>query len=207
MAQNPRMRNVLTLYTLSDDIQCHRVRLVLAAKGVAYERELVNPSKPPAELGELNPYASAPTLIDRDLTLYETSVICEYIDERFPHPPLMPIDPQSRARLRLVQTRVEREWLPMVAAIEGGGRHGETGRRQLRESLLASVPLFKMAKFLLNPEISLADCLVAPLIWRLPALGIDLPRSAAPIIDYGERLFASQGFARSLTADEKALRQ
>ncbi|MBU6403311.1 MAG: glutathione S-transferase N-terminal domain-containing protein [Pseudomonadota bacterium] len=207
MAQNPRMRNVLTLYTLSDDIQCHRVRLVLAAKGVAYERELVDPSKPPAELSELNPYASAPTLIDRDLTLYETSVICEYIDERFPHPPLMPIDPQSRARLRLVQTRVEREWLPMVAAIEGGGRHGETGRRQLRESLLASVPLFKMAKFLLNPEISLADCLVAPLIWRLPALGIDLPRSAAPVIDYGERLFASQGFARSLTASEKALRQ
>ena len=191
MAASPRMRNALTLFSSVDDVLCHRVRLVLAAKGVAYERELVDPGKPPAELAELNPYGSAPTLIDRDLTLYETSVICEYIDERFPHPPLMPIDPQSRARLRLVQTRVEREWLPMLAAIHDGGRHGEVARRQLRESLLGSVPLFKMAKFLLNPEISLADCLVAPLIWRLPALGIDLPRSAAPIIDYGERLFAS----------------
>lgn len=207
MAQNPRMRNVLTLYTLADDIQCHRIRLVLAAKGVAYEREMVDLSKPPPELGELNPYGTPPTLVDRDLTLYETSVICEYIDERFPHPPLMPIDPQSRARLRLAQTRVEREWLPMVAAIKEGGRHGETARRHLRESLVASVPLFKIAKFVLNQEISLADCLVAPLIWRLPALGIDLPRSAAPIIDYGERIFASQGFARSLTTEEKALRQ
>lgn len=207
MAQNPRMRNVLTLYTLADDIQCHRIRLVLAAKGVAYEREMVDPAKPPLELAELNPYGTAPTLVDRDLTLYETSVICEYIDERFPHPPLMPIDPQSRARLRLVQSRVEREWLPMVSAIQEGGRHGETARKQLRESLLASVPLFKMAKFVLNHEISLADCLVAPLIWRLPALGIELPRSAAPITDYGERLFASQGFTRSLTAEERALRQ
>ena len=207
MAHNPRLRNVLTLYTLADDIQCHRVRLVLAAKGVSYEREPVDAAKPPSELAELNPYVSAPTLIDRDLTLYETTVICEYIDERFPHPPLMPIDPQSRARLRLLQTRVERDWLPMVAAIKAGGRTGETARRQLRESLLASVPLFKMAKFVLNNEISLADCLVAPLIWRLPALGIDLPRSAAPVIDYGERLFASQGFARSLTADERPLRQ
>ncbi len=207
MAQNPRMRNVLTLYTLADDIQCHRVRLVLAAKGVAYERELVDAARPPAELSEFNPYASAPTLVDRDLSLYETGVICEYIDERFPHPPLMPIDPQSRARVRLLQARVERDWLPMVAAIGEGGRSGESARRQLRESLLASVPLFKMAKFLLNAEVSLADCLVAPLIWRLPALGIELPRSAAPILDYGERLFASQGFARSLTAEEKALRQ
>ncbi len=207
MAHNPRLRNVLTLYTLADDIQCHRVRLVLAAKGVPYEREVVDLTKPPAELGELNPYAGVPTLIDRDLVLYQTTVICEYIDERFPHPPLMPIDPQSRARVRLVQTRVERDWLPMVDAIQGGGRSGETARRQLRESLLASVPLFKMAKFVLNNEITLADCLVAPLIWRLPALGIDLPRSAAPVIDYGERLFASQGFTRSLTAEERALRQ
>ncbi len=207
MAQNPRMRNVLTLYTLADDIQCHRVRLVLAAKGVAYERELVDAARPPPELAELNPYGSTPTLVDRDLSLYDTTVICEYIDERFPHPPLMPIDPQSRARLRLVQNRVERDWLPMVAGIQAGGRSGETARRQLRESLLASVPLFKMAKFVLNHEISLADCMVAPLIWRLPALGIDLPRSAAPVIDYGERLFASQGFSRSLTAEERALRQ
>jgi RNA polymerase-associated protein len=206
MVQSARLRNALTLYTTADDIQCHRARLVLAAKGVSYERVLVDPARPPEDLVDLNPYASTPTLIDRELTLFDTAVVCEYIDERYPHPPLMPIDPQSRARLRVAAVRIEKDWLPEVDTIRAGGRPADAARKRLREHLLSTVPLFKASKFFLNPEMSLADCLVAPVIWRLPWLEVDLGREGKPIIDYGERLFHSQGFARSMTEQEKAMR-
>jgi RNA polymerase-associated protein len=206
MVQNTRSRTVLTLYTTAEDIQCHRTRLVLAAKGVTYDRVLMDPAKPPTDLTDLNPYGTAPTLVDRDLVLYDTAVVCEYLDERYPHPPLMPIDPLSRARLRLACVRIEYDWLPEVATIRTGGRPADAARKRLREHLLSSLPLFKASKFFLNPEMSLADCLVAPVIWRLGHLGIDLGREGKPIVDYGERLFHSQGFARSLTAEEKAMR-
>ena len=207
MVQSARLRNALTLYTTADDIQCHRARLVLAAKGVTYERVLVDPARPPQDLIDLNPYASTPTLIDRDLTLFDTAVVCEYIDERYPHPPLMPIDPQSRARLRVATVRIEKDWLPEVDTIRAGGRLADAARKRLREQLLSTVPLFKASKFFLNPEMSLADCLVAPVVWRLSWLQVDLGREGKPIIDYGERLFHSQGFARSMTEQEKAMRQ
>ena len=206
MVQSARSRTVLTLYTTADDIQCHRVRLLLAAKGVSYERAMVEPGKPPEDLVDLNPYATTPTLVDRDLTLYDTSVVCEYLDERYPHPPLMPIDPLSRARLRLAAVRIERDWLPEVETIRAGGRPADAARKRLREHLLAALPLFRASKFFLNPEMSLLDCLVAPVVWRLPWLGVDLGREGKPIVDYGERLFHSQGFARSMTEQEKAMR-
>lgn len=206
MVQSPRLRNALTLYTTVDDIQCHRARLVLAAKAVNYERVLVDRAEPPQDLTDLNPYGSTPTLIDRDLTLFDAAVVCEYIDERYPHPPLMPIDPQSRARLRVAAVRIEKDWLPEVATIRAGGRPADAARKRLREQLLSTLPLFKASKFFLNPEMSLADCLVAPVIWRLSWLGVELGREGKPIIDYGERLFHSQGFARSMTDDEKAMR-
>ena len=207
MVQSVRSRTALTLYTTVDDVQCHRARLVLAAKGVSYERVLVDPSSPPEDLVDLNPYVSTPTLVDRDLTLFDASVVCEYLDERYPHPPLMPIDPQSRARLRVAAVRIEKDWLPEVAVIRQGGRPADAARKRLHDKLLSTLPLFKAAKFFLNPEMSLADCLVAPVIWRLPWLGVDLGREGKPIIDYGERLFHSQGFARSMTDQEKAMRQ
>ena len=122
MVQSVRSHTLLTLFTSADDVQCHRVRLVLAAKGVTYERILVEPGKVPEDLLDLNPYATTPTLVDRDLVLYDTTVVCEYLDERYPHPPLMPIDPLSRARLRAAAVRVEREWLTEVATINAGGR-------------------------------------------------------------------------------------
>jgi RNA polymerase-associated protein len=207
MVPSARSRSVLTLYTTADDVQCHRARLVLAAKGVSYERVLVDPARPPEDLVDLNPYASTPTLVDRDLTLFDTSVVCEYLDERYPHPPLMPIDPQSRARLRVAAVRIEKDWLTEIDIIRAGGPPADAARKRLRGHLLASVPLFKAAKFFLNPEMSLADCLVAPVIWRLPWLGVELGREGKPVIDYGERLFHSQGFARSMTDQEKAMRQ
>jgi RNA polymerase-associated protein len=206
MVLNPRSRTVLTLYSSRDCVHCHRVRLVLAAKGVVYDFVAVNPQAPPEDLLDLNPYHSVPTLVDRDLVLYETSVVCEYLDERYPHPPLMPVDPLSRARLRLGMVRMERDWLPLVDLIKAGGRPGEAARKRLREALLASLPLFKAAKFFLNAELSLADCALAPLIWRLPSLGVDLPREARVIEEYGERIFRNPGFTRSLTEEEKALR-
>ena len=207
MVQSVRSRTTLTLYTAADDVQCHRVRLVLAAKGVTYDRVVVEPGKVPEDLIELNPYASTPTLVDRDIVLHDTTVVCEYLDERYPHPPLMPIDPLSRARLRAAAVRVEREWLGEVAAIRGGGRAADAARKRLRESLLSTVPVFKAGKFFMGSEMSLVDCLVAPVVWRLPWLGIDLGRGGKPIADYGARLFHSQGFARSMTDEEKAMRQ
>ena len=206
MALTQRSRTVLTLYSARDSVQCHRARLVLAAKGVVYDLVPVNTDSPPEDLLDLNPYNSVPTLVDRDLVLYDTSVICEYLDERYPHPPLMPVDALSRARLRLAVVRIERDWLPHAEAIQAGGRPAETARKRLQESLLASLPLFKAAKFFLNPELSLADCALAPLIWRLRNLGIDLPREARVIDDYGERIFRNPGFTRSLTEEEKLLR-
>lgn len=207
MAQSARSRTVLTLYTSPDDIQCHRTRLVLAAKGVGYDRVMVTSVEPPEDLLDLNPYGDMPTLVDRDLVLYDTAVVCEYLDERYPHPPLMPIDPLSRARLRLAMVRIELDWLPLIDTILAGGRPADTARKHLREQLLTSLPLFKAFKFFLNPEMSLADCLVAPVIWRLPMLGVDLGRDGKAINDYGERIFHTNGFARSLTDEERAMRE
>jgi RNA polymerase-associated protein len=206
MALSTRSRTILTLYSARDCVHCHRVRLILAAKGVSYDLVLVDPAKPPEDLIDLNPTQSLPTLVDRDLVLYETSVVAEYLDERYPHPPLMPIDPLSRARLRLAIVRMERDWLPLAEQCAGSGKNSEAARKRLREALMGSLPLFKAAKFFLNPEMSLADCALAPLIWRLQSLGVSLPREAQAIHDYGDRIFRNPGFTRSLTPDEKLLR-
>jgi stringent starvation protein A len=205
MALNQRTRTVLTLYSARDCVHCHRVRMALAAKGVTYDHVLVDLDDPPEDLLDLNPYNSVPTLVDRDLVLYDTSVICEYLDERYPHPPLMPVDPLSRARLRLAIVRIENDWLTLVDGIEAGGKAADAARKSLREDLVKNAGAFKASRFFLSPEISLADCALAPLVWRLGSLGVQLPREAQAIIDYGERIFRSQGFARSLTVEEKGL--
>ena len=208
MAASPRMRNALTLFSSTDDVLCHRVRLVLAAKGVTYDLIPVDPQNPPEDLIDLNPYHSVPTLVERELVLYAASVVTEYLDERYPHPPLMPVDPLSRARLRLAMLRLEHEWVPHVQAIQHGNKaQAEAGRKRLKELLLASLPLFKASKFFLNPEMSLADCALAPIVWRLPALGVQLPKEAKLIDDYGQRIFRNPGFVRSLTPEEKTLRE
>jgi len=202
------MRNTLTLFSATDDVACHRVRLVLAAKGAAYDLVEVDPQEPPEDLIDLNPYQSLPTLIEREMVLYGASVISEYLDERYPHPPLMPIDPLSRARLRLAMLRLEFDWVPQVQAVQSGNKsQAEAGRQRLAELLTQSVPLFKAAKFFLNTEMSLADCAMAPIIWRLDALDIPLPKDGFKVIDdYGNRIFRNPGFLRSLTEQEKKLR-
>ena len=205
MGLSQRSRTVLTLYSAPDCVHCHRVRMTLAAKGVTYDHVIVDLDNPPGDLLDLNPYNSVPTLVDRDLVLYDTSVICEYLDERYPHPPLMPVDPLSRARLRLAIVRIENDWLTQVDEIEKGGKAADAARKTLRDDLVKNASAFKASKFFLSPEISLADCALAPLVWRLGALGVQLPRDSQSILDYGERIFRSQGFARSLTGDEKSL--
>jgi len=208
MAASPRIRNALTLFSSPDCVVCHRVRLVLAAKGVSYELVPVDTANPPEDLLDLNPYHSVPTLVDRDLVLYAASVVSEYLDERYPHPPLMPVDPLSRARLRLAMLTVEREWVPQVQAIQSGSRAAaEAGKKRLQELLINSLPVFKAARFFLNSEMSLADCAVAPIVFRLPALGVVLPKEAKVIEDYGLRIFRNPGFLRSLTPEEKLLRE
>ena len=205
MGLSQRSRTVLTLYSAPDCVHCHRVRMTLAAKGVTYDHVIVDLDNPPEDLLDLNPYNSVPTLVDRDLVLYDTSVICEYLDERYPHPPLMPVDPLSRARLRLAIVRIENDWLTQVDEIEKGGKPADVARKTLRDDLVRNASAFKASKFFLSPEVSLADCALAPLVWRLGALGIQLPKESQSILDYGERIFRSQGFARSLTGDEKSL--
>jgi stringent starvation protein A len=201
------MRNTLTLFSSVDDVLCHRVRLVLAAKGVSYDLVPVDPQSPPEDLRVLNPYSSVPTLVERDLVLYAASVVSEYLDERYPHPPLMPIDPLSRARLRLAMLRIEHDWVPQVQQVQFGSKqHAEAARKRLKELLIASVPLFKASKFFLNNEMSLADCAMAPIIWRLPALDVPLPKDGKVIEEYGNRIFRNPGFVRSMTLQEKNLR-
>ncbi len=207
MAASVRMRNTLTLFSANDDVLCHRVRLVLAAKGVTYDLVSVDVQNPPEDLIDLNPYHSVPTLVERELVLYAASVVSEYLDERYPHPPLMPVDPLSRARLRLAMLRIEHDWVPQVQAIQLGNKtQAEAGRKRLKELVAQSVPLFKASKFFLNPEMSLADCAMAPIIWRLESLGVALPKDGKPIEDYGNRIFRNPGFIRSLTDQEKKLR-
>ena len=207
-AASVRMRNTLTLFSANDDALCHRVRLVLAAKGVTYDLVPVDAQNPPEDLIDLNPYHSVPTLVERELVLYAASVVSEYLDERYPHPPLMPVDPLSRARLRLAMLRIEHDWVPQVQAIQMGNKtQAEAGRKRLKELVAQSVPLFKASKFFLNPEMSLADCAIAPIIWRLESLGVALPKDGKAIEDYGNRFFRHPAFVRSLTDQEKKLRE
>lgn len=208
MVTSVRLRNTLSLFSARDCVVCHRVRLVLAAKGVSYELIPVDPANPPEDLVDLNPYHSVPTLVERDLVLYSAGVISEYLDERYPHPPLMPVDPLSRARIRLAMQRLEIDWVPQVQAMQAGTKsQAEAGRKRMKELLMQSLPLFKASKFFLNPEMSLADCALAPIIWRLPSLGVELSKDLKTIDDYGMRIFRNPGFMRSLTTEEKVLRE
>ncbi len=198
---------MIRLYTGAHCIHSHRVRLALAEKGVEAERVLVDPDQPPAQLLEHNPYGDVPTLVDRDIALYEPSIVIEYLDERYPHPPLMPVDPINRAKARLVAYRMQRDWYALYEQIETGGRNrAQSARRALRESLTAAAELFEGQTYFLSDELTVMDVMVLPLLWRLPAVGVELPEAAAAIRDYAEQQFATDAFQASLTAEERLLR-
>jgi len=202
------MRTKLTLFSTPDHVTCHRVRLILAAKGVSYDLVIVDPVFPPEDLATLNPELTLPTLAERELVIYTTNALTEYLDERYPHPALLPFDPISRARLRLAIWRIEHEWVPEVLAIQTGSKtEAAAARKRLSALLEASMPLFKASKFFLNTEVSLADCALAPILWRLPSLGVEMPKDSKALVDYGNRMFRSAGFARSLSPQERELRE
>lgn len=205
MSISIRGRSTMALYSSASCIECHRVRFVLAEKGINVEIVDVDSDPSAAEdLAELNPYNETPTLVDRDLVLYDAGVINDYLDERYPHPPLMPVDPVSRAQLRLVHHRVLRDWYPLAIQLEAtSGRKAESLRKQLRESIIAANELFQPATFVLNEELTLVDCTLAPLFWRLTAFGIDLGRSASATQAYIQRLITRRSFKASLSPAER----
>ena len=197
----------MALYSSDRNIHCHRVRFVLAEKGINVDIiDVSNNESAAADLAELNPYNETPTLVDRDLLLHNAGVINDYLDERYPHPPLMPVDPVSRARLRLVHHRVIRDWYPLVQQLEdNSGKKTDKPRQQLQESIVAANDLFKHSDFLLSDELSLVDCTLAPLFWRLPVYGIDLGKQGATVQAYIQRLISRQSFKTSLTRAEREM--
>ncbi len=200
-------RSVMTLFSRPTDIHSHRTRLVLAEKNINIEITSVLDSELPEDLMDLNPYHTVPTLIDRDLTLYDSRVIIEYLDERFPHPPLMPVDPVTRAQFRLALFRIESDWYSLAEEADGpDGKLSSKSKKMLRESILQSVELFAARTYFLNDEFSLVDCSIAPILWRLPVYGIDLGDKAEAIEAYMQRVFARRAFQQSLTELEQEMR-
>jgi RNA polymerase-associated protein len=201
-------RSVMTLYSGSADIHSHRVRIVLAEKGVTVDILSVNLEEPPEDLIELNPYNTVPTLVDRELVLYQANIIMEYLDERFPHPPLLPVYPVARAKCRLMVHRIERDWYKLAETIENGkAADADKARKELIESLVGLTPVFGNMPFFLSEEFSLVDCTIAPLLWRLPHYEIELPNSAKAITQYAKRMFDRDSFRASLTETEREMRE
>lgn len=201
--------NRLACYSDPADHYSHRVRIVLAEKGVAAEIINVEPGRFPPRLAEINPYGSVPTLVDRDLALYESTVVMEYLEERYPHPPLLPVYPVARANTRLLIHRVQRDWCSLVDRIldpHVKDADRAIARKELRESLTGVSPLFADKPYFLSEDFSLVDCCLLPILWRLPVLGIELPRPAKPLLDYMERAFARDAFRASLSAVERDMR-
>ncbi|MFT6434340.1 MAG: RNA polymerase-associated protein [Candidatus Azotimanducaceae bacterium] len=200
----------MIFYSDGNDHYSQRVRLVLAEKGVAVEIIDVDPAHLPEDLTDLNPYNSLPTLIDRDLVLYQSQVIMEYLDERFPHPPLLPVYPVARAQSRLFIHRIQRDWCTAVDTIMAGKSKDtviELARKELRESLVTIAPIFDGKPFFMSEEFTLVDCCVAPILWRLPMLGIELPaKQGKPILDYMGRMFDRDSFQASLSEAELDMR-
>lgn len=203
MAVAVNKRLPMVLYSDPQDVNSHRVRIVLAEKGVTVDVIEVHPHNLPEDLTRLNPYGSLPTLIDRDLVLYEPDIIVEYLDERFPHPPLLPVYPVARAKSRLMMHRIEREWYDLVKKIRfGSDAEAKSSRKLLLESLIAFMPVFDAMPFFMGDEFSLLDACVAPLLWRLPKLGINLPPQAKGIKQYADRMFERRSFKASLAQSE-----
>ena len=209
MAVIANRHSAMTLFSGPTDIWSHRTRVVLAEKGINFDITNVPDGSRPEDLLDLNPYNTVPTLVDRDLILYDSRVIIEYLDERFPHPPLMPVDPVTRAHFRLVLFRVERDWYPIAEKIlETDDRRAlNRARKELKESILSSVEVFAAKRFFLGDDFSLVDSTIAPILWRLPLFGIELSGRARPIHRYMQEVFERTPFQESLTELEQEMRQ
>ena len=208
MALVANRRSVMSLFSTAGCPQSHRGRMVLAEKGITVEILDVDPANKPEDLIDLNPYNSVPTLVDRELVLYDPRAIMEYLDERFPHPPLMPVDPVSRARTRLALFRIEHDWYELIPDLESKtDKTVNKARKVLRDSLTASAEVFAAKPYFLSDEFSLVDATIAPILWRLERYRIDLPAQAKPVLKYAERIFERESFQASLSEAEKEMRE
>jgi stringent starvation protein A len=198
----------MTLFSKATDPWSHRTRLVLAEKGIPVEIIDVAEGRLPEDLLDLNPYHSVPTLVDRDLVLYDSRVIIEYLDERFPYPPLMPVDPVARAQFRLALFRIERDWYSLAEQIDdpADSKLGLKARKILRDSILATADVFKAKPYFLADDFSLVDASIAPILWRLNHWQIELPVQAQPVIRYANLVFARPAFRLSLSEAEQDMR-
>lgn len=201
-------RSVMTVFSSPVCPYSHRTRIVLAEKGITFEVVEVEKDKLPEDLLDLNPYHSVPTLVDRELVLYDSQVIIEYLDERFPHPPLLPVDPVSRAKSRLALHRIDQDWFSQVQILESGdAKKADKARKILRDSLISSTEVFGFKPFFLSDDFSLVDCAIVPLLWRLPHYKIDLPAAkTGHITEYAERMFERESFKSSLSESEEDMR-
>lgn len=197
-------KSVMTLFTSPTCALSHCARLVLHEKGITADIEFFDPSEPPEDLLELNPTGESPTLIERDLVLYDSRIIMEYLDERFPHPPLHQMDPVSRANSRMIIKRIDQDWYQLLDEIlNSGEKKSARAKKMLKESLIAAAPVFESQPYFMSEEYSLIDCAMAPLLWRLPSLGIDLSSLGSAITIYASRLFSREAFQESLSEAEK----
>jgi RNA polymerase-associated protein len=197
----------MTLFSRGDDSRSHRVRIVAASKGLEIRVVEVDPARPPEDLIDLNPYQTVPTLVDRELVVYEAGIVCEYLDERFPAPSLLPVDPAARAQARVALHRIELDWYALVPALESvERREQQKARRHLLESIVASESLFRMRPWFLSEHFSQLDAAVAPVLWRLPRWGVELPAGAQSVERYARRVFSHPAFAASLSRTEREMR-
>ena len=197
-------KSVMTLFTSPTCALSHCARLVLYEKGITADIEYFDSSEPPEDLLELNPTGESPTLIERDLVLYDSRIIMEYLDERFPHPPLHEMDPVSRANSRMIIKRIDQDWYQLLDEIlNSGEKKSARAKKMLKESLIAAAPVFEAQPYFMSNEFSLIDCAMAPLLWRLPSLGIDINTLGSAITVYANRLFSREAFQESLSEAEK----
>jgi stringent starvation protein A len=199
---------MMTLYSATTCPFSHRCRIVLYEKGMDFQIIDVDLHNRPEDLAVMSPYGRVPVLVERDLILYESNIINEYIDDRFPHPQLMPADPVMRARARLFLHRFEQELFCHIDSVEDGNQKAaEKARATIRDNLTVIAPVFAKQKYMLGDEFSMLDVAIAPLLWRLDHYGVQLPKQAAPILKFAERLFSRPAFIDALTASEKAMRK
>jgi RNA polymerase-associated protein len=199
---------MMTLYSGTTDPYSHRCRFVLFEKGMDFQVIDVDVFNKPEDLAVMNPYNTVPVLVERDLILYEANIINEYIDERFPHPQLMPPDPVMRARARLFLHRFENELFCHIQGLESSNaKVAEKARAAVRENLTQIAPVFTKQKYMLGDEFSMLDVAIAPLLWRLDHYGIQLDKDAAQLMKYAERLFSRPAYIEAMTPAEKAMRK
>jgi len=203
---------MMVLYSGTTCPFSQRCRFVLYEKGMDFEVRDIDLFNKPEDISVMNPYGKVPILVERDLVLYESNIINEYIDERFPHPQLMPADPVMRARTRLFLHNFEKELFVSVGVLEDRSLQADEkrldlARRTIRDRLSQLAPLLIKNRFMLGEEFSMLDVTVAPLLWRLDHYGIELPKSAAPLMKYAERIFSRPAYIEALTPSEKVMRR